>query len=154
MNAQVKKIGTAQEVKKELEATIAQNGEVKKEKAPKIKLTDLVAKMIAENALISDEAKESLLSQINGVLSKATKPSVKKEIETEISKAILESGKAEGLSSEEVYDAIAPKFETVHPYRLSFNIYMALQPANIKKQEWKIAITEAHNFAPIPEKKK
>lgn len=146
---------TAANVVADLEKKVAENNanasegtaEVARTKEPRVKLTDVIIKLITEATYLPEEGKTTILAEIDKVINKVTnaKPSLKSEIRT-----ILENAPETGISRDELFAALAPKHPDVSPFDLALSIYGVMQPVNYRidggKYGWQVKVATGGNY--------
>ncbi|MFA5935027.1 MAG: hypothetical protein WC827_04030 [Candidatus Paceibacterota bacterium] len=137
------KLGTAADVTADLQKKVA---EVARTKEPKVKLTDLIIKLINDATYLPAEGKTTLLAEIDKIVNKVTtaKPSIKLEI-----RELLIAAGEKGISRDELYTALAAKHPEVSPMNLALSIYPVMQPVNYVhggKLGWNVKVAVGGNY--------
>jgi hypothetical protein len=121
--------------------------EPKRTKTPKVALTVVILKLIADADFLLDEQKEQLKAAIDAVINKVTaKPSIK----TEVKELIEKADPKVGISKNELFDALTPKHPDMHFMDLGVSLRSLLQPVFMKKggqYGWTVEVLKSGNFA-------
>lgn len=120
--------------------------EVTRTKEPKVKLTDVILKLIADSTYLDLDQKANLAADIDKVINKVTnaKPSLKNEIR----ELIFTAGEF-GISRDGIFAALTLAYPEVSPYDLALAIYPILQPVNYKpegKFGWAVKVVAGGNY--------
>lgn len=143
------KLGTAAQVTTNLQKSVDSNAPetvVERTKVPKVKLTDVILKLIADSTYLSAEHKGLLSAEIDKVINKVTtsKPSIKLEI-----RELLVAAGDKGISRDELYTALTAKHPEVSPMNLALSIYPVMQPVNYVhggKLGWEVKVVTGGNY--------
>ena len=133
----------------DLEKKVAENpvAEVTRTKEPKVKLTDVILKLIADSTYLSAEHKGLLAAEIDKVINKVTnsKPSLKNEIR----ELLVNSGEV-GISRDGIFAALTPNHTDVSPFDLALSIYGVMQPVNYRQVDgkfgWNVKVVTGGNY--------
>ena len=157
----MKTLENAAKITADLEKKVAENAEnevtVERTKKPetdkpetdkktKVKLTDVIIKLIGDATYLKDEQKTQLLAAIDGVITKVTnnKPSLKNEIR----ELLVAAGDA-GISRDGFFTALSATHPDVSPFDLSLSFYGIMQPVNYRKEGkfgWDVKVVTGGNY--------
>lgn len=101
-------LGNAEQVRKELESKVAENGAPVAAKATKVNRADKLLALIGASDLMTPEVKAALLASLVKEDVKTTTPNQKDRIKAVVMEVLKANPK--GLKDTEVYDAVAPTF--------------------------------------------
>jgi len=134
----MKNLGTAAQVTAELESKVAAEPVVARTKKPaetaegekkpaKVKVSDVIIKLIADASYLKAEQKTQLLGEIDKILAKVTnsKPSLKNEIR----ELIFAAGEV-GITRDGIYAALCAAHTDQSPMDIAVALYTTLQPVN------------------------
>lgn len=147
--AENSKIGTAANVVADLQKKVETNAPettVERTKVPKVKLTDVILKLIADSTYLSAEHKGLLAADIDKVINKVTnaKPSVKGDI-----RELFINAGPEGISRSEISKVLSAKYPDVDFYDLSMQMFPSMQPANYQPgghYGWNVKVVTGGNY--------
>lgn len=142
-------IGNAAKVTAELEKKVGANAPettVERTKVPKVKLTDVILKLIDDATYLKPEQKVQLKGEIDKVINKVTnnKPSLRNEIR----ELLVNAGDA-GISRDGIFAALAPNHTDQSPFDLALSIYGVMQPVNYRKDGkfgWDVKVVTGGNY--------